>query len=146
MNAVEAPAIQKTPGVCGGQARVRNTRIPVWILVLSRTRGEPDASVLHNYPTLTQADLDAAWDFYQHNPVEIEQSIWLNDVAANVPDGVAPPAAVVVAGRLLGLDDDAICEAFEPPLAPAAIGAAWAEYRADPARVGREVASLRRAG
>ena len=146
MNAVETPPIQKTPNVCGGQARVRNTRIPVWLLVLNRKYGEPDARVLSNYPTLTQADLDAAWDFYQRNPVEIERSIWLNDTAGNVPDGVPPTAAVIVAGRLLGLDDASICEAFEPPLTPEQVSAAWAEYRAEPARVGRDLAALRQAG
>jgi hypothetical protein len=25
--------IQMTPGVCGGQARIRNTRIPLWTLI-----------------------------------------------------------------------------------------------------------------
>lgn len=146
MNAVETPAIQRTPNVCGGDACIRNTRIQVWLLVLNRKSGETDVSVLRNYPTLTQDDLDAAWDYYQHNPVEIEQSIWLNDTAGNVPDGVPPPAAVIVAGRMLGLDDAAICEAFEPPLTPEAISAAWAEYRTEPARVGRDLAALRQAG
>ena len=28
-----AKTIRKTPGVCGGHARVRNTRIAVWTLV-----------------------------------------------------------------------------------------------------------------
>jgi hypothetical protein len=27
---LSAKAIQSTPGVCGGNARIRNTRIPVW--------------------------------------------------------------------------------------------------------------------
>ena len=85
MNAVETPTIQKTPNVCGGQARIRNTRIPVWILVLKRQRGQSDAAVFDSYPTLTPSDLDAAWDYYQRNPVEVEQSIWLNDIAGNVP-------------------------------------------------------------
>ena len=31
-------AIQKIPGVCGGHACVRNTRIPVWTLVSLRQR------------------------------------------------------------------------------------------------------------
>jgi uncharacterized protein (DUF433 family) len=132
MNAAETPMVQKTPGVCGGQACVRNTRIPVWMLVLNCKAGEADASVLRNYPSLTQANLDAAWEYYQHYPVEIEQSIWLNDSAGNVRDGVPPPAAVIVAVQLLGLDDVAICEAFEPPLTPEQVAAAWAEYRAEP--------------
>jgi uncharacterized protein (DUF433 family) len=146
MSAVSTSFIEKTAGVCGGKARVRNTRIPVWIIVLSRKFGETDAQVLHSYPTLTQADLDAAWDYYRDHPVEIEQSIWLNDTAANVPDGAAVSAAVIVAGRFLGLDDATIREAFEPPLSQGAIDAAWAEYRADPARIGRDLAALRPAG
>ena len=127
MSAVETPAIQKTPNVCGGDARVRNTRIPVWLLVLHRKFGRSDAEVLASYPTLTQADLDAVWDYYRDNPVEVEQTIWLSDTAANVPDGAPVPAAVIVAGRLLGLDDATIREAFEPPLTQEAIAAAWAE-------------------
>jgi uncharacterized protein (DUF433 family) len=111
-----------------------------------RKHGEPDASVLNNYPSLIQADLDAAWDYYQKNPVEIEQTIWLNNTAANVPDGITPPAAVIVAGRLLGLDDASICEAFEPSLTREDISAAWAEYRAEPDRVGCDLAAFRQAG
>ncbi len=138
--------ITSTPGVCGGDARIRNTRIPVWLLVLKHQAGQLDAEVLDDYPSLKQADLDAAWDYYQKNPLEVEQTIWLSDTAANVPDGTPVPAAVIVAGRLLGLDDATIREAFEPPLPQEAIAAAWAEYRADPGRVGRELATLHRAG
>jgi uncharacterized protein (DUF433 family) len=142
----ETAAIQKTPNTCGGKARIRNTRIAVWILVLSRKSGRPDNETLVDYPTLTQADLDAAWDYYRDNPMEIEQSIWLNDIAANVPDGAAVPAAVIVAGRLTGLDDETICDAFEPALTPQVVADAWAEYRANPRRVDRDVAALRQAG
>jgi hypothetical protein len=78
--------------------------------------------------------------------MEIEQSIWLNDIAANVPGGASVPAAVIVAGRLTGLDDATICEAFEPPLTSQAVADAWAEYRANPRRVDHDVAALRQAG
>ncbi|MEM9266804.1 MAG: DUF433 domain-containing protein [Cyanobacteria bacterium P01_F01_bin.13] len=33
LNKLHARTIQKRPGVCGGYARIRNTRIPVWTLV-----------------------------------------------------------------------------------------------------------------
>jgi uncharacterized protein (DUF433 family)/antitoxin component of MazEF toxin-antitoxin module len=135
--------IEKTPNVCGGDARIADTRIPIWLLVLKRQRGQSDAAVLHSYPTLTQATLDAAWEYYREHPVEIEQAIWLSNTAANVPEGAPVPAAVIVAGRLLGLDDATIREAFEPALAPEAIAAAWSEYRADPAGVGRHLAAHR---
>jgi len=146
MNATEVPAIQKTPNVCGGDARVRNTRIPVWLIVNARRLGGTDAGLLADYPALSQADLDACWDYYRDNPIEIERGIWFNDTAANVPDGVSPPAWVLVSGRLLGLADDEIREAFEPPPSAADLAAAWAAYRADPARVGRDIALHRLAG
>ena len=146
MNAVDTPAIQKTPGVCGGDARIRNTRLPVWMIVNAGRLGGTDAGLLHDYPGLTQADLDACWDYYRARPVEIEQGIWLNDTAANVPDGMTPPDWVLVSGHLLGLSDKEIREAFEPTLPPADLAAAWAAYRADPARLGREIAMHRLAG
>jgi uncharacterized protein (DUF433 family) len=146
MSAVGTPAIQKTPGVCGGDACIRCTRIPVWLMVNARRLGGTDAGLLDNYPSLTHADLDACWDYYREHPIEIEQCIWFNDTAANVPDGTPPPAWVLVSGRLLGLTDDEIRESFEPPLAIADLAAAWAEYRADPAQVGRDIAMHRLAG
>jgi hypothetical protein len=36
---LSARAIQSTPGVCGGYARIRNTRIPVWTLVSLHQQG-----------------------------------------------------------------------------------------------------------
>jgi uncharacterized protein (DUF433 family) len=146
MSTGETPAIQKTPNVCGGQACIRQTRIAVWMLVVDRKLGMTDAQVLDSFPTLTQADVDAAWDYYRANPVEIEQAIWFNDTAANVPDEVRPPVWVIVSGRLLGLRDDEIREAFEPPLTQADLDTAWAEYRTDPRRVGRDEAAHRLAG
>jgi uncharacterized protein (DUF433 family) len=127
MSTNDVPAIQKTPGVCGGQACIRQTRIAVWMIVNARRLGGTDADLLADYPGLGQADLDACWDYYRDHPLEIEQCIWFNDTAANVPDGTPPPAWVLVSGRLLGLTDDQIRESFEPPLPAAALAAAaWA--------------------
>jgi len=138
--------IEKTHGICGGNARVARTRIPVWLLVLNRRWGKSDVEVLASYPVLMQDDLDAAWDYFRHSPLEIEREIWLNDVAGNVPPGTPVPAAAIVAGLLLGLDDDAIAEAFDPPLTSDELTAAWTEYRADPIGVGQSAATSRRAG
>jgi uncharacterized protein (DUF433 family) len=146
MSAVETPAIQKRPGVCGGDACIRNTRIPVWLIINARRLGGTDAGLLDDYPGVTQPDLDACWEYYRDHPVEIEQGIWFNDTAANIPDGAPPPAWGLVSGRLLGLTDDEIRESFEPPLTVADLAAAWAAYRADPAQVGRDIATHRLAG
>lgn len=64
--------IQKTPGVCGGQARIRNTRIPVWTLVSFHHQGASDEELLRNYPGLNQQDLEAAWSYYMQQKEEID--------------------------------------------------------------------------
>lgn len=71
--------IQKTPGVCGGDACIRNTRITVWGLVLSRRLGASDASILENIVGLTPDDLKAAGDYYRQNPGEIDEAIRVNE-------------------------------------------------------------------
>jgi uncharacterized protein (DUF433 family) len=132
------PRIETTPGVSGGAARVAGTRIPTWLLVYARRRGSTDAALLADYPSLTPADLDAVWDYYRANPVEVEQAIWEQTVAANYAPGEAVPAWVLVYARQLGLPDDRILAAFDH-LTPADIDAAWREYRADPARIDRDI-------
>jgi uncharacterized protein (DUF433 family) len=137
MSTVETPLIQKTPGVCGGDACIRRTRITVWMLVLDRRLGMTDEEIRQSFELpLSAADLDAAWRYYRENPVEIEQQIWFNDTAGNVPEGERPPVWVIVSGRVLGISDDEIRESFDPPLSVADIDTAWDEYRADMRRVG----------
>src|SRR5262245_13155390 len=66
-NAASAPAdtwIQRTKGVCGGTARIRNRRYTVWGLVEWRQLGLSDAEILKRHPDLTQADLNTAWEYY----------------------------------------------------------------------------------
>ncbi|HEY9826770.1 MAG TPA: DUF433 domain-containing protein [Stenomitos sp.] len=71
--------IRKTPGVCGGRACIRNTRIPVWTLVVYRQNGSDDASILNDYPTLTQSDLDTAWAYNALYAEEIQSDICDNE-------------------------------------------------------------------
>lgn len=73
--------ISATPGVCGGRARVQNTRIPVWLLVEWRRLGQSDADLLDAYPTLSQPDLDAAWEYYRSHGAEIDTAIRENNEA-----------------------------------------------------------------
>jgi uncharacterized protein (DUF433 family) len=72
--------IEKTEGVCGGSARIWNTRIPVWLLVAYRLIDRSNAQLLEFFPDLTQADLDEAWKYYERNQVEIEQELLDNDI------------------------------------------------------------------
>lgn len=71
--------IKKTPDVCGGDACIRNTRITVWGLVLSRKLGTPEVSILENIVGLTADDLQVAWEYYRHNAAEIDEAIRLNE-------------------------------------------------------------------
>ncbi|NEP48374.1 MAG: DUF433 domain-containing protein [Moorea sp. SIO3C2] len=73
--------IEKTPDVCGGDARIANTRIPVWVLVQARNLGSSEVDLLQNYPTLSASDLANAWVYANAHPEEINQAIQDNDEA-----------------------------------------------------------------
>lgn len=73
--------IEKTPGVCGGEARIAKTRIPVWVLVEARLIGYTDAELLTSYPTITATDLANAWAYAESHSNEIELAIERNEVA-----------------------------------------------------------------
>lgn len=83
-DAPSAPAetwFQRTEGVCGGVARIRNTRYTIWGLVEWRQLGLPDAEILRRHPDLTQADLNTAWGYYERNREEVDQLIRANQKA-----------------------------------------------------------------
>ncbi|MDB9514185.1 DUF433 domain-containing protein [Kamptonema animale CS-326] len=75
------PGIEKTPGVCGGDARIAGTRIPVWLLAGYRCDGTSDAHILEGYPNLSQAELEKAWAYAEKYPDEIEAAIKRNEEA-----------------------------------------------------------------
>jgi uncharacterized protein (DUF433 family) len=76
MNPAASPsAIRKTPGVCGGEACIRDTRHTVASLVQWRRMGLSDARILQHHPDLTEADLEAAWSYYQKHVEEIDRAI-----------------------------------------------------------------------
>jgi uncharacterized protein (DUF433 family) len=71
--------VQKTPGVCGGRACIRNTRITVWGLINSRRLGAADEQMLENIVGLTPEDIRAACDYYREHPAEIDNDIRVNE-------------------------------------------------------------------
>jgi uncharacterized protein (DUF433 family) len=71
--------INKTPQVVSGNARIRNTRIPVWSLFQSRQMGASDLEILEAYSELTPADLTNAWFYTETFPSEIESAIAANE-------------------------------------------------------------------
>jgi uncharacterized protein (DUF433 family) len=109
--------ITKTAGVCGGDACVRTTRHTVAGLVEWKQLGLTDARILEQHPDLTQADLDAAWEYAAEHSAEIGRALW-EQRAAGVEHGPGspPPAELIAEGRRLGLSDGDIRNAFLPPL------------------------------
>jgi uncharacterized protein (DUF433 family) len=74
--------ITKTPGVCGGNACIRGTRITVWGLVQRRRLGLSDAAIVKSIQGgVPPADLAAAWVYAAAHPDEIEEAIRQNNEA-----------------------------------------------------------------
>lgn len=73
--------IEKTRLVCGGEARIASTRIPIWVLVEARRIGYSDADLLTSYPTITATDLANAWVYASAHADEISKAIERNEVA-----------------------------------------------------------------
>jgi len=73
------PGIEKTRGVCGGDARVAGTRIPVWLLVAYRQDDASDPDLLEAYPNLTASDLSNVWVYAENHPEEIAGAIARNE-------------------------------------------------------------------
>jgi uncharacterized protein (DUF433 family) len=70
-----ASGIFRTPGVCGGEACVRNLRLTVWLLEEGRRAGATDAQLIQSHPALTREDLSRAWDYVRAHREEIDRAI-----------------------------------------------------------------------
>jgi uncharacterized protein (DUF433 family) len=78
--AANTTRIERTAGVCGGEACIGDGRIPVWVLVNARRLGISERQLLADYP-LAADDLHAAWDYYVLQPGEIDAAIARNEAA-----------------------------------------------------------------
>ena len=75
------PGIESNPEVCGGEACIVRTRIPVWVLVQGRRLGTSEADLLRCFPSIRAEDLANAWGYYRSHSPEIEQQICENEEA-----------------------------------------------------------------
>ena len=75
------PGVESRPNVCGGEACIVRTRIPVWLLEQARRLGTSEAQLLDSYPTLRADDLVNAWAYVRSNRAEIERDIRENEEA-----------------------------------------------------------------
>jgi uncharacterized protein (DUF433 family) len=71
--------ISKRPDFQGGDACIRDGRIPVWCIVNYRRLGASDEVIFEAYPTLTPADLEAAFTYAASHVEEIETAIRENE-------------------------------------------------------------------
>jgi uncharacterized protein (DUF433 family) len=67
--------VQKTPGVAGGHACIRSTRIAVWTLISLSQQGMDEAALVRNFPGLTPLDLLMAQAYYHAHQAEIDALI-----------------------------------------------------------------------
>lgn len=89
---VEKTIIKKTRDVCGGDACIGNRRIMVWLLVAYRQDGRTDLDIMESFdPPVTEADLEAAWKYYEKNRDEIDDAIWDNEFGDDEDDVVVRP-------------------------------------------------------
>ena len=82
---LSASWISKKPERCGGEACIRDSRISVWVLANYRRLGGSDADLLRDYPSLTPADLEAAWSYTAAHIEEIDNAIRQNEAGDNGP-------------------------------------------------------------
>ena len=68
----------KTPGICGGSARVNGTRVPVWGIEVNRLSGSSAASIVRSYG-LCVAEIEAAFSYADANRAEIDFEIKANE-------------------------------------------------------------------
>jgi len=85
-SAEATPAIRRTPGVCGGEACLRMSRIAVWMLEEARRAGVSDDDLLTDYPDLKEDDLAAAWRYVEEHREEIDLAI--NSAGLSVFPGI----------------------------------------------------------
>jgi uncharacterized protein (DUF433 family) len=67
--------------VCGGDATVVRTRIPIWVLEKARREGASEAQLLAIYPILRADDLASAWSYVRSHVEEIDRAIRENEAA-----------------------------------------------------------------
>lgn len=69
------PGIERHDDVCGGDACIVRTRIPVWLLEQMRRLGLTEQEILRDYPTLNREDILNAWSFARSHPAEMNEAI-----------------------------------------------------------------------
>jgi uncharacterized protein (DUF433 family) len=67
--------VERRPGVIGGSAGIRRTRIPVWVVEQARRLGLSESEILDAFPLLQTEDLRNAWVYVWTHRDEIDRDI-----------------------------------------------------------------------
>lgn len=72
---IEKQHVVKTPGTCGGKARIAGHRIRVQDIVLWNEEGRSPEEIVGEFPQLSLADVHAALAYYFDHRDEIDAEI-----------------------------------------------------------------------
>lgn len=88
------PKITKTPGVCGGEPCIENTRLPVASMVQHYRCFSNGGTIPHetavsamrySFPSMPEGGVEACLEYFQQNPEEILGIISEDDREEEVP-------------------------------------------------------------
>ena len=74
-DSIDARAVTKSEGVCGGRARLVGTRIPVWVIAVLARQGGSLEEIQRAYPSLSSDDVAVALAYANAFPEEIQTDI-----------------------------------------------------------------------
>ena len=69
------PYVAEYPGVCGGYPVIRETRIPVRLVVQYSQDGSTVDELVEMWPTVTAAQIRGALDYYVRHPRRVDEDI-----------------------------------------------------------------------
>jgi uncharacterized protein (DUF433 family) len=87
----EDPFVHEVPGVCGGYPVIRNTRIPVSIIVQFHREGASVDEMAEMYPHVGKERIQGALDYYAAHPARVDEDFerneraWAEIIERNVP-------------------------------------------------------------
>lgn len=70
--------VAEYPGVCGGYPVIRETRIPVRVVVQLSRAGATLDEMAEMWPTVTPAQIRGALDYYARHPRRVDEDIERN--------------------------------------------------------------------
>jgi uncharacterized protein (DUF433 family) len=92
---VENQHIERTPGVCGGKARIAGHRIRVQdIYICHELNGMSPDEIVQTYPSISLADVHAALAYYWDHREEIQQELKADEELVESLRKIAGPGLI----------------------------------------------------